>query len=215
MLRGALAAVLLLSGAATSNSGESALARSRNTTATYASYQWMIQRDGEGANGDGWAAEFHHGVWHRIENGFRHALANCRTGDAYVYELSTGESHHFQDKLNANCGITSAGGIESAVRLGGLSTKLFGRLDVFKVIDSERTRHYEVNNFGALIRVDWFPRDGSRYPCLIQQPVAIFSKLPFDDIFSVKSLISTVTPEEYRHRPSRVSNTGPSGKNCS
>ena len=214
MLRSILAGILLLAGAPTVDGANAILARSRNSMATYASYQWIILRDAEGANLDGWSAEFHRGKWHRIENRWVHVLANCVTGDAHIYEISTGRTRQFRDEQNATCGITGFGDIESVVRLPSVSVKPFGRLDFIRVTDKKRIRHYQVDARGALVRVDWFQRDGSRYPCLIQEPLEISSVLPSPDLFSVNSLARTVTPEKYRHAPGVISSTGPSGSSC-
>ena len=215
MFRGVFAAVILLSGVAVDDGAKAVLERTRSSTTTYASYEWMTVRDEEGANLDGWAAEFHRGDWHRIETQWRHALTNCRTGDAYIYEVSSGTLRQFDDKQNATCGVTSAGGIESVERLPSVSIKPYGRLDFIRVTDARRIRNYQVDSRGLLVRADWFQRDGSRFPCLIQEPVAILRVLPAQDIFSVKSIAKAVTPERYRQNPMPATAKGPSGKSCS
>ena len=214
MLRGALVAVVLLAGAGSGDGAQSVLECSRITADTYAAYDWMVERDQEGANRDAWTAEFHRGHWHRIENPWRRVITNCETGETYSYEISNGLIDQWTDKTNAVCGISDRTGIESVVRLPGLTDPVFGPLDVIRVTDARLTRTYQVNPHGALIRIDWAATDGSRYPCFIQHPVAYSAELPAEDIFSQASLSQTVTPENYREAPKSVPPNGPSGNQC-
>ena len=214
MLRGILAGIVLLAGASSDDVANAILERSRNSTATYASYQWFIARNADGGNSDGWFSEFHRGNLHRIENRWVRVLANCVTGDTHIYEISTGQTRQFQDENNAICGITGFGDIESVDRLPSVTIKPFGKLDFIRVTDKKRIRHYQVDLRGVLVRVDWFQRDGSPYPCIIQVPIEVRPALPARDIFSVKSLARTVTPEKFRHAPEIVSSIGPSGLSC-
>jgi hypothetical protein len=208
-----LAAAAILGCGASDDDTRAVLASTKTTAATYASYQWMIERGENGENEDGWAAEFNSGDWHRIENRFRHVLGNCRTHELFEFEVATGEVRHGKDTGSAVCGVALDGGIDAIARSPSIKSA-YGTLDTIRVTDKERVRHYQVDKRGILFRVDWFPRDGSRFPCLVQQPVAILPTLPAKNIFSEKTLATTVTPEKYRGRPQAVSDSGPSGKRC-
>ena len=214
MFSSIFAAMALLAGSAADDGAQSVLDRSRTTTETYAAYDWMVERDLEGANGDAWTAEYHRGHWHRVENPWRRVISNCETGETYSYEVSSGLIEQWTDRTNAVCGISDRTGIKSVVRLPGLTDPVFGPLDVISVSDARLTRVYQVNPKGALIRIDWAATDGSRYPCFIQHPVAYSAELPAEDIFSQASLSQTVTPENYREAPKSVPPNGPSGNQC-
>lgn len=209
-----LLAVVVLGGGAADDGARAVLARTKTTSATYASYGWMTSRDGSGSNEDSWASEFHSGDWHRIENRWRHVLANCRTHDLFEYEVATGELKRGKDADSSACGITLDGGIDSVVRLASVKSNLYGKLDAIRVTDERRVRRYQVDTRGILVRVDWRARDGSQFPCLDQEPIAILPTLPSKNIFTEKSLAKTVTPEAYQTRPSKMSETAPSGKRC-
>lgn len=210
----ALLSLVLLGGTVADSGSREVLERSRATTADFAEYEWMVERDEEGVSQDGWAAEYHRGHMHRIENPWRRVISNCETGETYSYEVSSGRVDQWTDKTNAICGISDRTGIESLVGFPSLTDAAFGPLDTIRISDARLTRTYQVNPQGALIRVDWFSTDGSRYPCFIQHPVAYSANLPAQDIFSVESLSKIVTPEQYQQVPKSVPPIGPSDKQC-
>ena len=210
-MRFAIVAIALTCGA-TDDGARAVLSRTKNTNATYASYQWMVQRDENGGDHDGWAAEFHRGDWHRIENQWRRAVANCRTHKGFILEVATGEIQRL-DASNV-CGVDDTVPITSVVRLPSIPASGYGALDVIRVIDEHRVRSYQVDRRGALVWVNWSPRDGLLYPCLTQESAAILTTLRADDIFTRKSLAVAATPSRYQQRPMHFAVNGLPGIRC-
>lgn len=206
-----LPATLLI--AATPDDPETVITRTKTTTVTYAAYDWMIERDAEGAANDGWAAELHAGDWHRGENAVMRTLANCRTHEGWVHNVASGETWADDTLWLGACGISTAAQILSVDRLPGATGKS-GALDVIKVTDRQRVRYYQVDARGVIWRNNWTAANGSPAPCLQAEPIARLSVLPPGDIFTRASLTRSVVAERYRTAPKELPATGLSGKSC-
>lgn len=219
MLRRLLARLLfgfgigIVCGAAADDDPESVVTRTKTTTATYASYDWMIERDAEGAANDGWAAEFNAGDWHRVESASRRFLANCRTHVGYIYDVASDETVSDDTVWVGACGIYTGTQILSVDRLPGVTTKA-GAIDVIRITDRQRIRYYQVDARGVILRSNWTAANGSPAPCLQGEPIARLNTLPPGDIFSRASLARSVVAERYRKQPRTLPATGLSGKSC-
>lgn len=212
----ALFAVLLATvcGAADGD-GRAVLDRTKSTTATYASYDWMVGRDDQGRGEDMWVAEFHSGEWYRGESSILRVVVNCRTHEGYSLNVPSGELRRDDTLYMGDCGISTSGSIESVARLPSVATSPFGRLDVIKVTDATRIRYYQVDKRGVIMRSNWTPRDGTAYPCIQAEPIARLTTLPPGGIFSKASLAASVVSSQYRHPPPAFPAKALSGKACS
>ncbi|MES2097955.1 MAG: hypothetical protein V4459_14475 [Pseudomonadota bacterium] len=207
-----LAATFIV-GATGDDDPESVITRTKTTTATYASYDWMIERDEEGAANDGWAAEFNAGDWHRVENASRRVLANCRSHIGYIYDVASGETASDDTVWVGACGIYTGTQILSVDRLPGVTTKT-GMVDVIRITDRQRVRYYQVDARGVILRSNWTAANGSPAPCLQGEPIARLNALPPGEIFSRASLARSVVAERYRKPPKTLPPIGLSGKSC-
>jgi len=208
-----LLVVFLLTPGATGDDARTVLDRTKTTAATYASYDWMTGRDEKGIANDMWVAEFREGNRYRAETVDFRAVVNCHTHEGYSLNVRSGELKR-DDTLYDECGVSTSGSIESVVRLPSVTSSAFGMLDVIKVTDATRIRYYQVDRRGVIMRSNWTARDGSPYPCIQAEPIARVATLPPGDIFSPKSLTTSVVATQYRRPPPVFPVTGLSGKRC-
>ena len=210
-----LAVVVALSIGAADDDARAVLDRTKTTTATFASYDWMTGRDEKGLGSGMWVAEFHSGDWYRGESAVVRVIVNCRTHEGYSFNVASGELRRDDTLYAGDCGIATGGSIESVERLPTIAKSAFGTLDVIKVTDASRVRYYQVDKRGVIIRSNWTARDGSAYPCVQAEPIARLTTLPAGEIFTKASLATSVVAAQFRRPPSAFPAQALSGKPCS
>ena len=206
--------VLPLLCGAVGDDARAVLDRTKTTTATFASYDWMTARDDKGLGSDMWVAEFHSGDWYRGESAVLRVVVNCRTHEGYSFNVLSGDLRRDDTLYVGDCGISTDGSIESVERLPMATDSAFGRLDVIKVTDATRVRYYQVDKRGVIMRSNWTARDGSAYPCVQAEPIARLAKLPAGDIFTKASLATSAVAPAYRRPRSPFPSKALSGKSC-
>lgn len=195
-------------------SARALLERTKTTTATYASYGWLYQRDDEGNRTDTWALELHRGELYRGEGIKVRTLVNCRTHVGWLYDIASDTLTRNDEIWVGACGIFSGGQIIAVDLLAPINDRRFGRLDVLRVTDRRNLRYYAIDRRGVIIRSAWAAANGSPAPCIQQEPIAILQKLPADTLFMPEALKHSLVPERYRAAPKAVPPLALSGRRC-
>lgn len=173
-------------------------ARTRESRATYALYNWTrITRPGRDPIEE-WAAEFNRGAMHRVETPRDRIVADCAAMTATYYNVLTGEESTGSDIAKTACGIDSTLPNVRSTWLGRSETQ-FGPADRILIERSDGIRTYAVADNGAIIAESITNPAGVRI--LTNAAVAVLPTLPADDIFSTDSLQSSVVPDEFKAKP--------------
>jgi len=211
----ALGAALLVGAApqADDDSGWSIIQRTKQTKATYSSYQWAVMRGDEGETLDSWTAEFHSGDWHRMEIPQGRIVANCKTHEGWFYDVDTGRTEPSDEIWLTACGIDTSEPIIATDRLAPIAGK-DGPLDLVRIKTAVWIRYYAVDRNGVIVRMNRVAANGSPAPCVQNRAIAILNSVPSPDMFSRASLTMSFVPERYRQPPTGPTPPGLMGARC-
>jgi hypothetical protein len=139
--------------------------------------------------------EFHRGGFHRVEELFSRAVADCDKRNGHQLILSLGEIESGSQVADASCGIGPFSETAKVVYLGSIEYG-FGTADRVQVDDVDFKRTYDVMPDGAIVRNIW--RQKSRADSLVYQskaklycgkalPALGFTKSSLDESFLSKA----------------------------
>ena len=103
-------------------------------------------------------AEFQQGPLHRVEVPAMRVLANCDTGEAYVYDVLAGHLVDRPDTAAGACGISL--GVDQVIsgRLLNPVNGTYGRADVIELTGTNFVRRYAVTEDGIIVAEAYVPR---------------------------------------------------------
>ncbi|HEY0130615.1 MAG TPA: hypothetical protein VGB57_04350 [Allosphingosinicella sp.] len=127
-------------------------------------------------------------------------VADCATGTGSMLQVGSGQIESNSAIAGAACGINSNFPIRNLEWLGRKATR-FGALDVLRVVDSGDERIYAVDNAGVLVASEIFPRGKGSGSCLQQEPLAVETTLPAEDMFSAESLHKSFAAARFQSPP--------------
>ena len=204
----ALLLLCTLAGAACAKAAETkpdpraraAFDRTKRTQATYALYSWNWVKGAGFEPGPHWSAEFHRGNLHRVETPHVRLVADCAAGTGTMLQVESGKTQSNSAIAGAACGINSNFPIRDLEWLGRKATR-FGPVDMLRVLDPADERIYAVDRAGVLVASEIFPRDRAAGSCLQQEPLAVETALPAEDMFSADSLRKSFAAPKFQSKP--------------
>jgi hypothetical protein len=179
---------------------KAAFDRTKRTQETYALYSWNWVKGSGLETGPHWSAEFHRGTLHRVETPHVRLVADCAAGTGIMLQVDSGKTESNSAIAGAACGINSNFPVRNLEWLGRKATR-FGPVDMLRVIDPADERIYAVNGAGVLVASEIFPRSKAEGSCLQQEPLAVESTLPAEDMFSAQSLRKSFAAARFQSRP--------------
>jgi hypothetical protein len=183
---------------------KAAFDRTKRTQATYALYSWNWVKGSGFETGPHWSAEFHRSSLHRVETPHVRIVADCAAGTGTMLQVNSGKTESSSAIAGAACGINSNFPIRDLEWLGRKATR-FGPVDLLRVLDPADERIYAVDQAGALVASEIFPRDKAAASCLQQEPLAVERVLPAEDMFTVGSLKRSFAAVRFQSPPNAYS----------
>lgn len=203
------AAMLLLagvSGVACAESrdpkAEEVIARARTTQSTYTIY-WRIRvADTSSKPEYAWAATFRRGPLVRMENLEARAVADCNAGTGTQYHLTINNDYLVGSKVAKRyCGINEDRKISSTRWLGQKESEI-GLVDEVQVVNQDGTNTYLITGAGEIVSVISTFR-GSNV-AVVAEPMVFERSVPAGDLFSRRSLASSMVPKKLQSQASRA-----------
>ena len=177
------------------------IARTRTTRATFAVYNWhRIWRQGLPPTEE-WTAEFHSGVFDRVETPRDRVVANCDSKTGSALALATGKTTSGPQVADALCGIDANAAILEAKWLGMVDTPC-GRADRVQISDRDFVRTYDIGPEGMIIQTSYLHNTPQRSPALIDLAATCTFTLPTRQMFDDASLQTSYVPDQRRRAPS-------------
>ena len=179
---------------------EEVITRARTTASTYTIF-WRVRiADPSSKTEYAWGATFRRGPLVRVEDLSWRAVADCAADTGTQYRLSIGNDYLVGSKVaKRNCGINEDRKI-SAHWLGQKESK-FGLVDVVRVVNQDGTDTYQVTAAGEVVGVTSTFR-GSKV-AVVAEPRSFERGVPDGDLFSRRSLATSMVPKKIQNQGSR------------
>jgi hypothetical protein len=179
---------------------EEVIARARTPESTYTIF-WRVRiADPSSKTEYAWGATFRRGSFVRMEDLRWRVVADCSAGTGTQYHLSIGNDYLTGSKVaKRHCGINEDRKL-SARWLGQQESK-FGLVDLVQVVNQDGTDTYQVTAAGEVVGVTSTYR-GSNVT-VVAEPTSFERSLPDGDLFSRRSLATSMVPKKVQSEGSR------------